>query len=65
MNIRLTDPKACEATREVAANAIATLKNANEQGKPFLIEWRPSHAIAVRWHDESGADCGCGCGPIE
>jgi len=65
MNIRLTDPTACEATREVAVNAIATLKNANEQGKPLLTEWRPSDAKAGRWHDESGADCGCGCGPNE
>jgi hypothetical protein len=65
MNIRLTDPKACEATREVAVNAIATLKNANKQGKPFVIEWRPSDAKDARWHDGSGANCGCCCGPIE
>jgi hypothetical protein len=65
MNVRLTDPKAREATREVAANAIATLKNANEQGKPFLIEWRPADGKAARWQEESGAECGCGCGLID
>jgi hypothetical protein len=67
MNVRLTDFEACEATREVAENAIAALKNAQDQGKPFVIEWRQD-TRPPRWQGESDAECGgggCGCGPIE
>jgi hypothetical protein len=59
MNVGLTDPKACEATRELAENAIAVRKNAEVQGKPFVIQWRQD-TKTPRWQGDSDAGCGCG-----
>jgi hypothetical protein len=59
MNVGLTDPKACEATREWADNADTARKNAQEQGKPFVIEWRQD-TKTPRWQGDSDAGCGCG-----
>jgi hypothetical protein len=56
MNLKLTVPKAGEA----AENLVAALKDAKDQGMPFVIEWRQSDAQARRWQDESRAGCSCG-----
>jgi hypothetical protein len=62
MNVKLVDPKEGEATAARAENLIAALKNAGDQGKPFLIEWRLSGAQAQRSQGESDASCSCGGG---
>jgi len=59
MNVSLTDPKAFESTRELAENAMAALKNAQEQGKPFVIEWRQD-TKPPRWQGDGDAGCNCG-----
>jgi hypothetical protein len=61
MNVSLIDAEASQPNCETAEYAIAALKTAKEQGKPYLIEWRQSDAKAF---DLQG-DAGCGCGPVE
>jgi len=40
---------------------VAELKEAREQGLPFIVEWRQSMTTE---HQYLG-DAGCGCGPVE
>jgi hypothetical protein len=40
----------------------AALSQAREQGKPFVVEWRPE-ARPSQSHAEY--DAGCGCGPVD
>jgi hypothetical protein len=61
MNLELIEPK----TGEAAENLIAALKNAKDQGKPFVIEWRQFDAQAQRRLDECDAGCSCGGGSFD
>jgi hypothetical protein len=54
-----------KVTDKIIEDALAELKNAKDQGKPFVIEWQHSHAQARHWEDESGAGCNCGSGPVD
>jgi hypothetical protein len=42
-------------------SALASLKNASQDGKPFVREWPESDVTAVGSRGESGVGCGCGC----
>ena len=44
-----------------ATALVAELKEAREQGLPFIVEWRQSEKTE---HSYVG-DAGCGCGPID
>jgi len=61
MKVSLIDAEASQANCGTAENAIASLKTAKGQGKPYLIEWRQSEAKASHLQ----GDAGCGCGPVE
>jgi hypothetical protein len=50
-----------QANRELVGSTSAALKNANEQGQPFVLAWRPD-AKHPHWAEH---DAGCGCGPID
>ena len=39
----------------------AELKDAREQGLPFIVEWRQS----AKTEHPYASDAGCGCGPID
>jgi hypothetical protein len=54
-----------KVTDKIIEDAAAELKNAKNQGKPFVIEWQHSHAQAQHLEDESGAGCNCGSGPVD
>jgi hypothetical protein len=47
---------------EGARALVAELKEASEQGLPFIVEWRQS--VKAEHHPYLG-DAGCGCGPVE
>jgi hypothetical protein len=65
MNLKLVEHKGEEAAGAMAESLVAALKQAKDQGKPFVIEWRQSDAQARRWQDEGGAGCSCGGGSFD
>ena len=44
-----------------ATALVAELKEAREQGLPFIVEWRQS----MKTERPYPSDAGCGCGPVE
>jgi len=62
MNVKMIEPKGGDVTGATAeepnAALKAALKNAMDQGKPFVIEWRKTDTPAQSWQGDDG--CGCG-----
>jgi hypothetical protein len=62
MTLKPADFDSCEATRNMAP-LIAALRAAKDGGKHLIAEWPQLDETSVRWHDESGLACSCGCRP--
>jgi hypothetical protein len=60
MTAKHTDPKTGVVIDDMAVDLIAALKNARDQGQPFLMPWRQPDS--QHWKCESDAGCGCGGG---
>ena len=48
--------------RALAQGIRTAMKEATEQGRPFLVAWRPD---ATRPFSVMEYDAGCGCGPSD
>jgi ABC-type proline/glycine betaine transport system substrate-binding protein len=55
------DQNDSQVIRELTKRVSAASKQANNQGQPFVLTWRPK-PVTNRWQVE---DSGCGCGPID
>jgi hypothetical protein len=50
-------------SNELAKKISTILDETRQQGRPFVVEWRPEKKSHSQLHAEY--DAGCGCGPVD